>query len=212
MTPADTSSAHADPAPAPAFGEPCPIQPSLQTLDLLARRRSSSAQLMTVPGPSQEAVQTLLRLAARVPDHGKLAPWRFIVLRDQPKAGLVARLERIAAEQPDPGRARAALAKLSAPPVSVVVVSSPQPGGIPVWEQQLSAGAVCALFLVAAEAMGFGANWITDWYAYDPDATALLGLTPQERVAGFLHVGSVETPPLERVRPDLSTRVTVYAD
>jgi nitroreductase len=89
-----------------------------------------------------------------------------------------------------------------------MVVSSPKPGQIPLWEQQLSAGAVCTLFLIAAEAMGFGANWITDWYAFDAPALRLLGLTEDERVAGFIHLGTPKDPPLERDRPDLERVVS----
>ena len=88
----------------------------------------------------------------------------------------------------------------------MAVISAPKPATIPEWEQQLSAGAVCMTLLIAAQAMGYGANWITDWYAYDPDAAAVLGPQPHgERVAGFIYIGTPTEPPLERVRPDLAT-------
>ena len=105
----------------------------------------------------------------------------------------------------------AKLGKIKAPPVTVAVVSSPRPGEIPEWEQRLSAGAVCMLMIIAAQAMGYGANWITDWYAYDAEANGLLGLSEGERVAGFVHIGSSREPPLERVRPDLDAIVTAWA-
>jgi nitroreductase len=189
--------------PAPAFGEPCPPEASPETLALLAQRRSSSAQTLRAPGPTAAELDDLIRLAARVPDHGKLNPWRFVVMEGQPKAALVARLGALAESQDNPVKARAALAKLSAPPTTVMVVFSPKPPVKPLWEQELSAGAVCMTLLIAAEAMGFGANWITDWYAYDEAARAWLGLKDGEQVAGFIHLGQPGEPPLERVRPDL---------
>jgi nitroreductase len=196
--------------PAPEFGAPCPPTPSAQTLALLAARRSSSAQLLRAPGPTPEALADLLRLAARVPDHGKMTPWRFVILEGEAKAALVAGLRTLAAGQPNPNKAAAALEKMAAPPLGVMVVSAPREGGKPVWEQQLSAGAVCMTLLVAAEAMGLGANWITDWYSYDPAARALLGVAQGEQVAGVVFLGTPAEPPLERVRPDLAALVTRF--
>ena len=208
--PLDTPDLARHTPPAPEFGAPCPVQPSPGTLALLASRRSSAAQTLRAPGPGPSELADLLRLAARVPDHGKMTPWRFIVLEGEAKADLVERLEHLAAAQPNPGKATAALAKMSAPPLGVVVVSSPREGGKPVWEQQMSAGAVCMSLLVAAEAMGYGANWITDWYAYEPAATALLGLGDGEQVAGCVFLGAPSEAPLERVRPDMEALVSRY--
>lgn len=191
------------------FGDPLPVRPSPETLELLARRRSSPAQSLAAPGPSAEELETLLRLATRVPDHGKLAPWRFVVFAEESKAALVRDLAALAAGQPDPDTARKKLQKLAAAPVTVVVVSRTTPGHkVPEWEQVLSAGAVCMNLLIAAQAMGYGANWITDWYAYDAQAVRRLGLAPHERVAGFLHFGTTAEPPLERPRPALGELVT----
>ena len=198
------------PAP-PEFGAPCPIMPSDETLALLAQRRSSSPQTLAAPGPSAQQLGDLLRIAARAPDHGKLFPWRFVILQGEAKATLVEALAALAPKQPNATKAAAVLGKLSAPPCTVLVISTAKPGPKPVWEQELSAGAVCTLMLVAAEAMGFGANWITDWYSYDPEALALLGVQEGEKVAGFIHIGSTTEAPLERVRPDLSERVSVWA-
>jgi nitroreductase len=196
--------------PAPAFGEPIEIaRPSPETLALLARRRSAPAQALIAPGPDADQLSTLLRLAARVPDHGKLFPWRFIVLEGAGKAAFASRLEPLAARQPDPDKALAVLAKLKNPPVTVAVVSHTVPNRKPEWEQELSAGALCMTLLIAADAMGFAASWITDWYAYDDEAKAILGLETGERVAGFIHLGSLADAPLERVRPvvgELTTR------
>ena len=194
--------------PPPAeFGDPLELRPAPEVLTFLARRRSVSAVTLTAPGPAPDELDTLLRLATRVPDHGKLSPWRFVVLEGADKAAFVARLEALSAARGDPSLA-AKLAKLKAPPLAVFVVSSPRDGPIPQWEQVLSAGAVCATLLYGALAMGYGANWITDWYSYDAEATAILGLEPTERVAGCVLIGAPREPPLERERPDTQALVT----
>ena len=195
------------PPPAPDFGDAVITGSSQAGLDLLARRRSASAQMLAAPGPDPVQLNDLLRLAARAPDHGKLFPWRFIVLRDGAKADFAHRLADLAQSQADPDKALMALGKLTTPPVAVCVVSRIQVGKIPEWEQVLSAGSVCTLLLLAAQAMGFGANWITDWYSYDAGATALLGLEEGERVAGFVYLGTPAEAPLERVRPDMTALV-----
>jgi len=194
--------------PEPQFGEALPISPSPSVLDFLARRRSVSAASLRAPAPDAEQLRDLLRLATRVPDHGKLNPWRFIVLEGEAKARFAGGLEAIAATSPDAERRKAALFKLKIPPMAVVVVSHPVEGSIPEWEQRLSSAAVCNTLLIAALAMGFGANWITDWYAYDEKATALLGLTGDERVSGFVYLGTPAEPPQERVRPDVQALVS----
>ncbi len=194
----------------PAFGEPLSIRPSPEILTFLSRRRSASAVTLTSPGPNAEQVASLITLAARAPDHGKLAPWRFVVIRDEAKAVFVAGLESIAASKPDAAGLLAKLAKLRVPPLTIAVISRYVAGKIPEWEQRLSAGAVCAQLLIATQSMGYGANWITDWYAYDTEALALLGVVEGERVAGFVHIGTPTEPPLERVRPDLDALVTVW--
>jgi nitroreductase len=197
------------PLPAPAFGDALPIEASPATLAFLAQRRSASALTLTAPAPNAEELNLLLRLAARVPDHGKLAPWRFVILEGQAKQAFVERLEAIATRRADAAKAVAKLGKIRVPPLTVAVVSRAADGGeIPVWEQQLSAGAVCLQLVIAAEAMGYGANWITDWYAYDADAVALLGLSGDEVVAGFVHLGTASEAPLERVRPEMAAITT----
>ncbi|MDP1629832.1 MAG: nitroreductase [Caulobacter sp.] len=188
----------------PRFGEALPIEPSPETLAFLAHRRSASALALTAPGPSRAELTELLTLAARAPDHGKLTPWRFIVLAGEAKAAFAARLEALASGRPDAPKLVAKLAKLKTPPLCVAVLSTPRDGDIPQWEQILSAGAVCANLTYAALAMGFGANWITDWYAYDPDARAVLGLSGAEQVAGFILIGTAAEAPQERARPDVA--------
>ncbi|HEY5288643.1 MAG TPA: nitroreductase family protein [Caulobacteraceae bacterium] len=192
------------PLKTPAFGDPLPIEGSPETLAFLTRRRSASALTLTAPAPSETELATLLALAARVPDHGKLSPWRFVILRSEAKARFVRALEGIAERRPDAARATAKLGKIRTPPLTVAVISRASEGEIPIWEQRLSAGAVCAMLIIAAQAMGYGANWITDWYAYDADAGRLLGLAEGEQVAGFVHLGTASEAPLERVRPDVA--------
>ncbi|MFZ5668939.1 MAG: nitroreductase family protein [Pseudomonadota bacterium] len=194
--------------PPPAFGESLPPTLTPEVLAFLARRRSAPALTLTAPGPDEAQLADLLTLAARAPDHGKLAPWRFVVLAGEDKAAFAARLEAIAAPRPDAARLVARLGKLKAPPLGVAVVSRTEAGEIPAWEQVLSAGAVCMILLQAATAMGFGANWITDWYAYDAEARAALGLAEDEQVAGFVFVGTPTEPPLERARPDAAALTT----
>ncbi len=194
----------------PAFGEALPVTDAPAVLAFLARRRSASALSLRAPGPSDAELTDLLTLAARVPDHGKLAPWRFVVLKGEAKAVLADRLDGIAARRPEASKLAAKLGKLKAPPLGVAVVARTVEGDIPVWEQVLSAGAVCTTLLYAATAMGYGANWITDWYAYDPDARAALGLSADEQIAGFVFIGTTAEAPQERVRPDIAALTTEW--
>ena len=198
------------PTKTPVFGDILPICSSPETLAFLARRRSASAVNLRAPGPDEVQIATILSLAARAPDHGKLAPWRFVVLSGTYKTTFVAGLETIARRHPDAAGLSAKLAKIRIPPITVVVISRHIPGKIPEWEQRLSAGAVCAMLIIAAQATGFGANWITDWYAYDEDALQLLGATTGEKVAGFIHIGSAVEAPMERTRPDMAALVRVW--
>ena len=208
----DTKSDIRSPASnAPEFGEALPISASSETLGFLTRRRSASALSLAAPGPSVDEVRTLLTIAARVPDHGKLAPWRFILFSGEAKARFVAGLEAIAAGRVDGGKLHAKLAKLRTPPLTIAVISRHLEGDIPEWEQRLSAGAVCMNLVTAAQATGYGANWITDWYAYDASALGMLGLADGERVAGYVHVGTPSEAPLERIRPDIAALTSTWA-
>jgi nitroreductase len=193
--------------PAPQFGDALPVRASPAVLEFMALRRSASAVTLAEPAPAAEQLADLLRLAVRVPDHGKLSPWRFIVLEGGGKATFVERLEGLSRDRGDPTLA-AKLAKLKIPPLAVVVVSSPKAASIPEWEQVLSSAVVCTNLLYATLASGFGANWITDWYSYDAEATAILGLSAGERVAGVVLIGTPREPPLERERPDVAPLVT----
>lgn len=183
------------------------------TLTLLETRRSASAKAMQAPGPTGAQLEQLLRIAVRVPDHGKLTPWRFILFEGdaRKRAGdiLAARWHEL---YPDHGEAmldeqRGKL--MRAPSVLCVVSAAAEHPKIPIWEQQLSAGAVCQNILIAATAMGIGCQWITGWYAFDDKVLSGLGLEAGERVAGFLYFGTPVEQPSDRPRPepdDLLTR------
>jgi nitroreductase len=194
----------------PVFGEALPVAAAPEVLAFLARRRSASALGLRAPGPTATELTDLLQIAARAPDHGKLAPWRFVILEGAGKAAFAARLETLAASRPDATRLIAKLGKLRTPPVGVAVISRTTAGDIPEWEQVLSAGAVCTNLTYAALAMGYGANWISDWYAYDAEARAVLGLADNEKVAGFVFMGTTAEAPQERVRPDVATLTTRF--
>lgn len=182
-----------------------PPVPSETMRRRLATRRSAPAQSLASPGPKDAELDEILTLGARTPDHGKLFPWRFVILSPEARARIGAALTPLAARQPDPGKAAKTLMKLTAPPVTVLVISTPVADHkVPVWEQQLSAGAVCMNLEHAANAFGYHASWITDWYSYDPEAAAMFGVGEGERVAGFIHLGTPAEAPLERPRPDVT--------
>ena len=190
------------------FGQPVEQKPSAEVLDRLFHRRSAPAPTLGLPAPSADKIDLLIRIGFRVPDHGKLGPWRIVRFTPESKAKLVEKLKALA-ESRDDRKAVGALQKLSIPPEALLVISSPVfPYKKPLWEQQLSAAAVCQNLLIAAGALGYGANWITDWYSYDDEAKAILGLTGEENVAGFIFLGTPSEPPLERERPDYASRIS----
>ena len=181
-------------------------------LSLLATRKSASAKAMGEPGPSAEQLGELLRLAVRVPDHGKLAPWRFILWEGDARArfGDVMRA-RWQALHPEHGEQTLGFVHglfLRAPTVLGVVSSAQEHPKIPVWEQQLSAAAVCMNLLYAATAMGIGCQWNTDWVAYDREIAAAMGLQPHERLAGLIYLGTPTAPLEDRPRPDPAALLT----
>lgn len=185
--------------------------PAPQAIDLLLTRRSGSAKAMREPGPTAAELQTILKAATRVPDHGKLFPWRFILFQGAARAAFGIELARIVfQENPDTSDERLGIerTRFTRAPVVVAVVSSPKQGTpIPEWEQRLSAGAVCQTLLMSTHALGYVGNWITEWPAYHPAVNEVLGLTLDERIAGFLYLGSPVEPLKERVRPDVSQLV-----
>jgi len=181
-------------------------------LTLLATRRSASVKAMTGPGPTPEQLSKLLELAVRVPDHGKLTPWRFILFEGEARGAfgnvLAARWREL---HPDHGEATMAQARgfFERAPTVLAVVSCAAPHvKIPEWEQVLSAGAVCQNILVAATAMGLGCQWNTDWCAYDAKTRAAMGLEPHENIAGFIYLGTPSEPVTDRPRPDPAALLT----
>lgn len=177
-----------------------------RTLDLLQSRKSGSAKRMKGPGPSAEQLRTLIACASRVPDHGKLTPWRFVVFEGDARAAFGEVLVRaLKSSEPDASEERIAQERgrfLRAPTI-VAVVSRVREGiPIPEWEQVLSAGAVCQTLCIAAHAMGFVANWITEWCAYHPEVREEMGLKSGERIAGFIYLGHPAEPVTDRPRPE----------
>jgi nitroreductase len=176
-----------------------------EALDLLLSRRSGSAKRMKGPGPSEEQIRTLIQAASRVPDHGKLTPWGFLIFKDDARNRfgelLVRALKKTEPDATDE-RITQERGRFLRAPVIVGVVSRVREGTpIPEWEQTLSAGAACQTLCIAAHAMGFVANWITEWYAYHPAVREGLGLTAGERIAGFIYLGHPAEPIEDRPRP-----------
>ncbi len=181
-------------------------------LDALRTRRSSPTKQLGEPGPDAETLDDMLRIAARVPDHGRLAPWRFLVIDRAAGARIGETIEAaFLADRPEAGEEERAFerGRLVRAPICVAVVSraAPHPK-IPEWEQILSAGAACQNLLLAAKAHGFGATWITEWVAFDRRVLDVLGLAPHERIAGFVHIGTPATVMADRPRPELADIVT----
>jgi len=183
-------------------------------LELLKTRRSVKPIELIGPGPTASEIEMLLKIASRVPDHGKLAPWRFILFEGDARSAAgetiasIFRTDRpdATADQMDFERKRLARA-----PLVIAVVSRAGPHvKIPEWEQQLSAGASAMSLVFAAHAMGYAASWITEWYAYDRRVLNALGLAPNERIAGFVHIGRPIKPPEDRERPNLEAIVTRF--
>jgi nitroreductase len=183
-------------------------------LKLLTTRRSFKAVELGEPGPSAAEIDTLLTIASRVPDHGKLTPWRFIVFEGEPRRAAGAAIAAaFRAKHPDakPEHVEAERGRLMRAPLVIAVVSRAAPHvKIPEWEQILSAGAAAMSLVLAAHALGYGANWITEWYAYDRGVLDALGLAPHERVAGFVHIGRPPGPPEDRPRPPLGEIATRF--
>lgn len=177
-------------------------------MEFLRTRRSRPAKLLSAPVPEGAALEAILEAGLRVPDHGKLEPWRLMVLT-QPAALADLVAARGAARGLGPDACEKAAVTFAHGPLIVAVIASPKPSEkIPEIEQTLSAGAVCLSLVNAALASGWGACWLTGWAAMDAQVQAELGLGPQEWIAGFIHIGTSTTQPPERPRPDLSAIVT----
>jgi len=185
---------------------PCP-----ETLDFLRRRRSHAVRTLTAPTPDDAALRDLLTIAARSPDHGKLVPWRLVVLRKPALTRLAGLAEaRGKAMGIEPERLAKGVAQLADADLAVAVIASPRDSDrIPVIEQHLSAGAVCLALLNASLAAGWGASWLTGWHVHDRAfAEQAFGVTGPEFVAGLIHIGTATLAPKERPRPQLDDIVT----
>lgn len=167
----------------------------------LATRRSPMPDALVGPGPDRAEIDHLIEIALRVPDHGRLGPWRLVIISGAAKERWVEQLMALADVREDAAKVRVSTRKLATAPLAIIVVSAPIAGHkVPEWEQTLSAGAVCMNILNGAHAMGYGGQWLTGWHAYDPQATALLGLGETEKVAGVILIGSIAEPAPERQR------------
>jgi nitroreductase len=188
------------------------MKSDITLLDYLSVRRSTPAFQMSEPGPGKAEIEEILRLGSRVPDHGKIAPWRFVVYRGEERVEIGKALLKLAlAANPalSEEMTQVELARFTRAPVVIAVVSTAAPHfKIPEWEQIMSAGALCLNLSMAANAHGYAANWLTEWFAYDDRAHPLLGIKPGEKVAGFIHIGSTTFPATERPRPPLSETVS----
>jgi len=185
-----------------------------EAIDLLKTRRSVKPIELNGPGPTAAELSTLLTIASRVPDHGKLTPWRFIVFEGEARLAAGDKIaELFRADHPDATDDQVAFEKkrLARAPLVIAVVSRAGPHGkIPEWEQVLSAGAAATSLVFAAHALGLAASWLTEWYAYDRRVLEALGVRPEERIAGFVHIGRSAKPPEDRPRPALGEIVTRY--
>ncbi|MCC3862435.1 nitroreductase family protein [Pseudemcibacter aquimaris] len=184
--------------------------PCEEMLSILLRRRSLTVKDMTEPGPSDNEIATILTAGSRVPDHKKLVPWRFLTIQGGARADLGKTL-RTVFHKNNPVADEELLNfeenRLMRAPLVIAVISTAtedNPKNVPEWEQILTAGAVCQNILLAANALGYAGQWLTEWYAFDEDILNELGLTQEERIAGFIYIGSATKDPAERGRPDVA--------
>lgn len=200
--------------PAPRENEPAvAARESSETLALLARRRSTKIGHLSEPGPTGPALEALIALAARVPDHGKLGPWRFILIEGDARARAGVSLARVIEGDPAVDQSQISFARglfLRAPTCVIVVSTAAPHPKIPEWEQLLSSGAVCFSLLISAHALGYAGCWLTEWPSYDARARTALGLAEHERIAGFVYLGSAREAATERVRPDVGSRISRF--
>ena len=187
----------------------------MDTIDLLLKRRSVVAANITEPGPDAAALETILRAATRVPDHGKLAPWRIQVLHKEGQRRLGDVLaDLFAREIPEANDKQVEFERQRpqrAPLLLVVTAKVIKPHKIPEMEQMLSGGAVCTNMLIAANALGFCAQWLTEWPAYRPEVARALGHDPEcDQIIGFVYIGTPAEPPTERPRPELAEVVSEW--
>lgn len=181
-------------------------------LAYLSTRRSGKPRDLAAPGPSIDQMREMVRIAARTPDHGKLAPWRFVIVPDDKREALATLLaDSYRAEKPESGRLEieAMLQFARQAPAVIVILSSPKQSKIPLWEQELSVGAASMNLLHAAHAMGFAGGWLTGWPAYSEAVRAAFG-SAEEKIAGFVFLGTPGRELEERPRPELDDVVSLW--
>lgn len=201
----------------PEFGKPLPAaHPSEDTIELLRLRRSTAADLLTGPGPDADELRSILYIAARTPDHRRVNPYRFILFEGEGRAAageILARAYSAAEPGAETSRIECEGRRFLRAPVVVGVVSSvDRAHKTPEWEQVLTSGAVCQNLLIAASAHGYAAQWLTEWYAFDRAVLDAFGLKPDERIAGFIYIGTAKEDPLERQRPDLDALISRFSE
>ena len=181
-------------------------------LDFMRTRRSVPAKTMGGPGPEEAEIAEMAKIASRIPDHGKIAPWRFIQYSDAAKARLDARIHARAREKYPELQGEALqieAGRMARSPVVIGLISAPcEHPKVPVWEQELSCGAAGLAWLIAANAHGYDAQWLTEWIAFDDELAPEFGCREGERIAGFIHIGTRTAPKTERDRPDIGTVFT----
>lgn len=199
----------------PELGDCLPAaHPNPQMLECLRLRRSTPADFMSAPGPDDNVLQDMLTIAARVPDHRRVVPFRFIIFQGEARVTFGKALEKaFVANEPGAEERRIENERnrfMRAPVVVAVISSVNRDHRTPEWEQILSAGAACQNLLLAASGHGYAAQWITEWYAYDERIRQTLALEDHERVAGFVYIGIATEDPKERARPDIDAIVQKY--
>lgn len=184
-------------------------------IETLLNRRSVPIKLLSEPGPAPDDVKTILAAGMRTPDHGKLFPWWFITFEGDRREAFGEVLKNAWSKRDanaTPDKLEDERKRMMRVPLVIAVISSPRESTIPVWEQTLSAGAACQNMILAANALGFGANWLTNWCAFDENVRAALKLRDHENIAGFIYVGTPLTGPDERDRPDPAKLVNTNFD
>jgi nitroreductase len=187
-----------------------------ETIDFLTTRRSTVARMMDEPGPSDGEMKKIMEAGMRVPDHGRLTPWRFIVIRGDARdtiGNVIA--DAFKRNNPDAIEEQIEIEqeRLTRAPVVIAVVSRVQKEHkIPEWEQMLSAGAACQTMLIAAQSMGYAAQWLTEWYAYDDDVKAAIGAEAGDEIAGFVYLGTGTGKLSDRARPEYDNIVSEWSE
>ncbi len=186
---------------------------SQDVLDYLLQRRSSKIDDLVEPGPSADEIETILTAAARVPDHGRMVPFYFLIIQGEARTKIGNKMAALYEEQTPDARAdkiQNERDRFNRAPLIIAVISRARKGKKPIWEQLLCAGAVCHNASLAAHALGYGVNWVTEWPAFDAQAKTYLGLDHRDHVAGFLYIGTASAQQDERPRPDLSHITTTW--